>query len=63
MICLLDVIAWPFFLIGGSVIFLIVAGILLCISAVALMIVAWNRHRNKTKDVKTATEPNEMEEL
>ena len=59
MFCLLDVIAWPFFLIGGSVIFLIVAGILLCVSAVVLMIVAWSRNRKKSK---TETDLNETEE-
>lgn len=62
MMCLLDVIAWPFFLIGGSVMFLIVAGILLCISAVVLMLVTWNRHRKKTNETETTTQTDEMEE-
>jgi len=57
--CLLDVIAWPMLLMGGAVIFLILAGILLCVSAVVLMIVAWDRHRKKSN---TKAGPNDMEE-
>lgn len=63
MFCLLDVIAWPIFLVGGSVMFLIVAGILLCVSAVVLIIVTWSQHRKKTKIKQTATESDELEEL
>lgn len=59
MFCLLDVIAWPIFLVGGSVVFLIVAGILLCVSTVVLMIVTWSRHQKKSK---TETAPKDMEE-
>jgi len=46
-------------LMGGAVIFLILAGILLCVSAVVLMIVAWDRHRKKSN---TETDLNETEE-
>jgi len=46
-------------LMGGAVIFLILAGILLCVSAVVLMIVAWDRHRKKSN---TKAGPNDMEE-
>ena len=49
MICLLDVIAWPFFVFGGAFLFLIVGVILAIVSTVALMIVMCKRQKDAQK--------------
>lgn len=49
MVALLDVIAWPFYLMGGAVLFIAVGGILAIVSTAVLMIVMWKRHRDEKK--------------
>ena len=50
MIGFLDVIAWPMYLFGGAVLFLVVGAILAVGSTVALLIVMWKRRQSESSE-------------